>query len=272
MTEIATNCGRIRIFFSNPLVGGVGTLASVIGVLLGIYFFLESRRERDLTYCVHPVKSIVVRAGEVSDLSVSSHGTELKTDATTAQIALWNAGKESIRAEHVLRPFLIETEGNTPILEARIRKQSRDIVGLQLDQSRMAQGEVGVSWSILERGDGGVIQVIFAGDTDVRLSASAVIEGQPEVRSMAFAGQIRPAMEHYSDTIRTTRHAGYFLLVYGMALGALNILVFLRRKLPGRDGMPDRRWSVVVVSTFFVIGMGVFLLLMGRNLSPPFGF
>ncbi len=282
MTQSAATPSRLRGFFSNPWVGVIGSIASVIGVLLAIYFFVGSRRERELTYFVHPVKSIVVRAGEVSELSVSSRGSEIKSDVTTAQIALWNAGKEPIRAQHVLRPFIIQTEGNTPILEARIRKQSRDVVELQLDQSRIDQGQVRVSWSILERGDGGVVQMILAGGTGVELSASAVIEGQPEVRSIAYTRRILPPIEQYAKNAREDRIWVSLSLSMGVGFVAIALAsMFASLKQGARRGIPNRSkwreaWDASKLSlgaAMLFIGMAVLrMFLVSRDPGPPFGF
>jgi len=270
MNESSAKSGRLRKFFSNPAVGVIGSVASVIGLILAIYFFLESTRERELTYFVHPVKSIVVRAGEASGLSVTLGGNAIRGNVTATQLAFWNAGKEPIRAQHMLRPLVIRTEGNVPILEARIRKESRKVVELQLDQSKMEQGEVGVSWSILEEGDGGVIQLIFAGGTDVSISASAVIEGQPEVHSVEFTGEIRPPIEQYAYVAKQNRRQGVIFLGMGVLMTAMGTWVLLRRKQRhSKLRLPD--W-VVLGQSILVIAMAVYFLFRAQDPGPPFGF
>ena len=42
-------------FFGKPIVGIIGSIASVIGVALAIFFYVGSIREPRLTYYVHPV-------------------------------------------------------------------------------------------------------------------------------------------------------------------------------------------------------------------------
>lgn len=168
-------------FFSNPIVG---SLAGIVGVSLGIYFYVQSSRHRDLTYLVHPAKAVVVKTGQASKLTVLVEGKEVLSDITVAQIAFWNAGNEPIRREHMLRPFVIRTETGVPIIEATIRKTSREVVSLELDRSRAPEGRIAASWNILERDDGGIIQVVFAGGPDTAISATAVIEGQPQIRQI----------------------------------------------------------------------------------------
>ncbi len=98
----ANESGPLIRFFSNPAVGIIGSVASVIGVTLAIIFFTASSKYRELVYCVYPSNAVVVKAGETSLLRVLVGEEELHSDVTAAQIAIWNRGKESIRAENVL--------------------------------------------------------------------------------------------------------------------------------------------------------------------------
>jgi hypothetical protein len=185
MTEPIHEPTPLIRFFSNPIVG---PLLGIVGILLGIYFYAQSSRHRDLTYLVHPAKAVVVKTGQVSKLTVLVAGKEVLTDITATQIAFWNAGNEPIRREHMLRPFVIRTETGVPIIEATIRKTSREVVSLELDRSRAPEGRIAASWNILERDDGGIIQVIFARGPDTPISATAVIEGQSHIKAIQAIG------------------------------------------------------------------------------------
>lgn len=272
MTESETTPGWLRRFFSNPAVGILGSIASMIALGLAIYFYIESTQNRELTYFVHPVKSIVVRAGEASELSVTLGGALIKGDVTATQLAFWNAGKEPIRAQHVLRPFVIQTENNTPILEARVRKETREVVELELDQSKMDQGQLGVSWSILEVGDGGVVQLILSGGTEVGVSASAVIEGQPEVRSIAFTREIRTPIEQYAYIAAQNRKTALVFGGMGAVMGVLASFMLVRSKRRGQKF--EFKWSgwALIGQTIMIIVFAVYFLLRAQPPGPPFGF
>ncbi|MCX5669849.1 MAG: hypothetical protein NTU94_00815, partial [Planctomycetota bacterium] len=116
---------RVMRFFSNPLVGMIGTAASVIGLALALIFYLSEQRTRDLTAFVHPIRSNVVRMGQASKLSVKIDDRLVDSDVTAVQIAVWNRGALSIRPSNVLKPVAIVMPGRQ-VLEATIRKQSRD--------------------------------------------------------------------------------------------------------------------------------------------------
>lgn len=154
---------RIPDLLTNPAVvvfSLVGLILTLVGFPLSIYFYYAAKEYPQLTYYTHPVKATVVRAGEASRLSAIFDNKRVETDITAAQVAIWNQGRRPIRREHMLRPLVIFTENHTPILEATIRKTSRDVAGIALNQDELNKGRVTVHWDILEQNDGGIIQLI----------------------------------------------------------------------------------------------------------------
>ena len=179
--EVSARPSRFRAFFSNFLVGIVGTAASIVGVFLAVYFYFGSVSYPELVYFVNPVHTIVVKQGTASRLGVVFDGHPLTQDVTASQVAIWNRGHQVIRRAAILQAVTITTEPRVPILEATIRKTSRDVVGFDLGRTRFAEGEVPVSWNILEEGDGGVVQLVYAGDVGIQIRCRGVIEGQRAV-------------------------------------------------------------------------------------------
>lgn len=167
-------------FFSNPLVGIIGTTASIIGVILAVIFYIQGRERRKLMFYEQPGKAIIAKAGHSSKIEILIEGKQIKRDVTAAQVAFWNDGKKSIRPENILKPLIIKTKDKIPIVEAKIRKKSREVIEINLDQSKINEGEIKISWNILEKNDGGIIQIIYLGSPEVAINASSIIEGQGE--------------------------------------------------------------------------------------------
>jgi hypothetical protein len=157
---------RLFAFFAKPWVGIVGSVASIFGVLLAVYFYFHTNGFPELVYYVNPARAVVVKQGTASRLTVLFDGRPLNQDLSAAQVALWNRGRQAIRRAAILQPIIIRTEPRVPILEATVRRTSRDVVSLDLDRTRLADGEVSVSWNILEQGDGAVVQVVYAAGPD----------------------------------------------------------------------------------------------------------
>jgi len=71
VTETTSHESSRASFFSNPIVGIIGWIATVLGLLLTIYFYIEGKESPQLTFYVNPIKAVVVRANQASRLSAS---------------------------------------------------------------------------------------------------------------------------------------------------------------------------------------------------------
>lgn len=246
----------------------------MIALPLAIYLYVAGDHKPKLTYFVHPAKAAVVRSGQSAGLTVTFAGKPLTGDVTAAQIAFWNDGERAIHRDDVLKPLRIFIRPARPILEAKLRKTSRDVVLLQLDQSHLDHGEVTVRWNILEPKDGGVIQLIFEGDEKTEIRADAVVEGQQQIVGVTYDPRVETATEAYNK--RRTR--GWLLAtqtasgIAGVAIGIASAMVLFRR---------TRLWNpVVAVLALLLASLGLLILavlvLLGflRSVppAPPFDF
>lgn len=219
---------KLSRLLSHPAVAILSLVSAIVGLIglpLSFYFYYASKESPQLTYYAHPIKASLVRAGEASRLSTRFDNKPVETDITAAQVAIWNQGRRSIKREQVLKPVVIFTENSTPILEATIRKSSREVTRLALNTDELQEGRVTVLWDILEQNDGGVIQLIYAGNTDVRINADGVIEGQQQIERLEFAGRIKSPSEQYESARWNYRGLGTLLFVCGILLSLLAWLV-----------------------------------------------
>lgn len=244
--------GSTRRFFSNPWVGVIGTIASVVGVGLAVFFYLSDRRTRDLTFCVSPERTRIVKAGESSKISVLYDKRQIDTDVSGVRVAIWNNGSIPIRSGDILRPIRLRMPG-CRILEATVAKQTADVVGAKLDQSDIANGNLGIGWTILERGDGVLIQLIYAGESGATVGIEGIMEGQREVSK----GQQRPKESIFLQL-------GVLLLVsvgvYSWALSSIKSAMRWVHSLA--HGTEDRsasvRTRITVIAAAFVCAMVAF--------------
>jgi hypothetical protein len=249
-------------FLSNSMVGGIGTLATIGFGLLSIYLYRRGKKRRGLTYKVHPVRTQIVKAGAVSRLSVLHDGHEIKTDITAAHIAIWNQGRESIHRADMLRPLIIETADQVPILEATIQMATHDVIGLKLDVSQCDQGRLGVSWEILEERDGGIVQMIYAGSPDLQITAQAISEGQRRIIDCSqLVPPVRPGVKE-----RTVPRLILLMFASGLIVSFSEVFPFA--------GAPPPLGSIVLASlaTVCLIVGTVMLLGLLRRVRPPFEF
>jgi hypothetical protein len=178
---------KLKRLLSNPFVT---TMGWGISIILALALFQASIQKRELCYVVSPARSIIVRSGQASNLDVTMNGKAIKTDVTSAQIAFWNRGKQPIRqgiqCDDVRSDFKIKVADNRKILDSDIIKKSRPIVSLSIDDSGKEKGELAVKWDILEKNDGGVIQLIYEGGPEVEIFAEGIIVGQKKLKNLGF--------------------------------------------------------------------------------------
>jgi hypothetical protein len=173
-------------FAVNPRIGLIGTIASVISIPLAVLLFLASQKDRNIRYAVSASPTTIVKAGQSSDLRVQFKGKELTSDVSIMQIAVWNAGKESVKRENILSETLsLKLEPRTTILESRIKKTTRNLVGFRMDTSKGSAGILTLSWNILEGGDGALLEVIYTGSSE-QVVIEGAIEGKVPIRRVTF--------------------------------------------------------------------------------------
>lgn len=257
---------KIGGFFSHPLVGILGSIASLVGVILAVYFYRDSIRAPKLTYYTHPARTTVVKAGQASSLAVSFKGKAISGDVTALQIAIWNAGKAPIRNVDILTPVEIVMEGSTPILESTVRKVSRDITQISIDDRDASAGRLRLNWRILEENDGCVVQVIYAGASDAHLSVMGTVVGQRSVDQLRYAGNIMSPTEQYISQIKERRTAAY-LVLFASIVPSATLFALRYSRLPVPVFM---KVTCILLSTIG-IALGVFYFYNVPS-NPPFGF
>lgn len=260
--------GKVISFFNHPLVGILGSISGVIGLVLAVIFYYAGQREPRLTYSVYPLRAPVVQTGKMSALKVLINGVEIQGDVTAAQIAIWNSGAAPIKSEDILTPILIQTENNAPILDVSVRKVSRPVIEMSLDQSKISSGIVGVHWRILEQNDGCVLQIIYLGSTSVRLSMTADIVGQKSLQELRPYGTISNSEGiYYRLGGNIWRFTSWSLLAFGSGTLIGGIVSCFR----GAKQVSLRNIVSGFVISLLYIGLGIWMMSLSVP-EPPFGF
>jgi hypothetical protein len=257
--------GRLDRLLRDPVVGAITLLLSVAAIPLSIYLALRQPEHRDLSYFVHPEKTAIVekmaiaKEGQIPRLSVTLDGKPVVSDVTAAQVAIWNEGNQAIRKEHVLESLQLRTSPSVPIVDATIRKTSRGVVRFELDKANFQRGELGLSWNILEGGDGAILQVVFAGGTETDLVATATLEGQSAIHRIEdrFLPQKYDPSNHMMRTIVT---------IWLFSIGQLFLfwIVAMANKQRLDRAWPGVSLAVGAIATLIVVAL--------RDHRPPFGF
>jgi hypothetical protein len=232
---------------------------------VGLYLYIVDQKTRELTSTVSPGRTTIVKAGEVSDLTVSYKGEPIETDVSAVQVQIWNEGRENIRQNHMHEPMVISTVNGAAILEAKILRHTRPekpkIVGLKVDdESQKDRGRIGVTWNILEYRDGGIVQLIIKGKPEVNVKAEAMVEDQQAIHE---AIPLHPARKHVM----------MMSLVILPMITWLVVAMWLRARREGiQDRFIRRGMPVVAVAGFALLALILYRLLTEFSSPPPLAF
>lgn len=267
---------KLFLFFSKQFFN-VGTISiGIIAIIIMIYIHLEGKSERELNYYCHPVKATVVKTGQTSSLEVFFDEEKIDSDVTAVQVAIWNNGKKPIKRDDILETITLYTEPKTLIIDAVVRKRTREVIKLSIDRSSIKEGFIPINWHILEHNDGGIIQVIFAGSLDVEILAKGIIEGQKSIKQVKFPGEILSPHEQYEKEYRGKKRNIYFFL----ALIIINIVVVglgFRAGIIGPKRGIGKAFGIfglvyIIVLLSFLIGALIIAIIEIKSLGPPFSF
>ncbi len=250
-----------RSFFSHPIVGFIGSVCSLIGVPLAIFFYLKTVEVRQLVYLLDPIRATVVNTREDASIKVLFKGEELcPTNITIAQLSIWNDGKKSIRPENVLEPVTIVFPETSRILDVNIIKLSRPLTRFRVDDANTGydKGRVAFTWDILEQNDGGSVQITYTGDASVTIGAVGVIEGSGSIRSYSIPIKIRDPQDQLRQIrMNVYRISGLLGLVF---LSSLVVLIFTMGRKWRMFGVSVKSILIayIIISSLFLIMTWVF--------------
>jgi hypothetical protein len=211
---------RLGAFLSNnPWVVIACVFSTLFSVPWAIISTITGIQAPGVTYFVNPARNKVAQAGTSSDLTILYKGQPISGSVTAASIALWNEGKKPVFKSDVLTPIQFRLPAQHKILEAKIVKSTRDVVDLHIDLTKRTEGIVEVDFKILEQYDGGVLQIIYEGDTQTPIMGYGTIVGQPSITQLSFSRNDKDPNQGYRTRPQNIkRFTNASLVVFGISL------------------------------------------------------
>jgi hypothetical protein len=246
------------------VIGVLGGMASIFALPYAAFPWRFGPRH-DLSYCIAPIRTPIVQISKPSDVSISYKGVPVTGNVTAALVAIWNDGREPIRREEFLTPITLRLPDNVRILELSALKVSRSIVGFSMVHSNAPASSATLDWKILEHNDGVLLQIVYSGNTDTRISLDGTIVGQNAIHFQSVLPN--------KSAPRTVMLAVIFL---GVWLFCVRTILRVFRVLKASKLV--LRWIAAIVILFFGTGAFVlslmFYMLMCRGWmdTTPFDF
>lgn len=160
-------------------------ISIAITIVYGYYFLYVGYKLREPTFFVDPIRTTILDKANAADAPLhilTSNGDTITSDVVSVYIYFFNQGEETIKYENVYSPLKVKLDTNSRILDFKIIKSARDVSGIAVTIDS-TNSFLNVGFRALEKDDGFVGQVIFAGNKDSRLYIEGGIDGAKDFKS-----------------------------------------------------------------------------------------
>jgi hypothetical protein len=160
-----------RLIAENPLLIILTFLITVGTPIWGIYSYYDKGQKPK--YFIKST-TIISKPSEVSQIEIY-YQQQIVNAVTISKILFFNAGKSSIRRNDIAKkkPIRISLKQGINILNAEViyrKKQDNDF------NIRCENNDIIIDFDFLEKGDGGIIQIVHTGqnETDINLVGKVI--------------------------------------------------------------------------------------------------
>jgi hypothetical protein len=153
-------------------------ISIVITIVFGYYFIYVGEKQREPTFYLDPVKTMIIdreNAGDAPIQLLKPNNDTIKSDVISAYIYFFNQGLETIKRENVYSPLKIRIDSGE-ILYYKIMKVARTVSGIKINRDTLDKSLI-VDFVALEKDDGFVAQVIYEGKIDSKIILEGGIDG-----------------------------------------------------------------------------------------------
>lgn len=111
----------IKYISSNPLINLISFLLAILGIILSVYYYLKSRKEKIPVFSKQSFQLIQKSITGLDKLEVK-YNDQRVDKLTLTKVAFWNSGRETIRKEDVVQrdPIKITTKEDLLIYDHKI--------------------------------------------------------------------------------------------------------------------------------------------------------
>lgn len=251
----------------------------ILGIAIALGTWWHQTKSRDFAATVSPAVGEIVKAGVVSDIAVTYRGTPITGSLRAYQVAIWNAGREAIRRDDILKPFRITWQPDAVVLDAKILRKTREEAGLQIARVTSTDHFLDIDLKIMERNDGALLQFLVSGDSKFDVSIEGTIVDQGKLDSTTFRAPVLDPAKGKLGQMAIPLLSAALLFMMVMSFVAIAIQRDQLREL--RAAISDRRFSIkrhlfpLFPITFFAIFFMAFAMYTAKGFfvaNSPFGF
>lgn len=172
--------------------------------LIGLFFDFTGNDSRELTYFVNPVRFPIVTDASKDLINVYVGDSLIPSNVSLVRLGLWNAGSKEIRQDDIRDPLRFRFTKDAQVLNAKVIAKTNELVIINIDTTGFIDNSVVVSWNILEKMEGGAIDVVYVGELDTEIYATCRVVGQKELSVLHYENGDR-----HPDSVSGRRFSKY---------------------------------------------------------------
>lgn len=161
-------------------------IIGIFGILLSIYFYNENKINREPTYVVKSLQSILEypleNASKYVVLLRADTEEPIEKSLYLQDVLVFNNGKQSIKNTDVLVPLKIQLPENAEIIDAYLVSVTRDKVVAPEIKLTLGSNQVPLDFKILEEKDGFQIRLIYLADDPALSTLEGEVEGVRDIQ------------------------------------------------------------------------------------------
>ena len=165
----------MNFFQDNPVVGLTGWLATMISVVLAVWFFLIQRKKKILSFSYQTNELFNNKVSNIEELNISYKGKNINNLSVTS-FEFANTGNGVIKKEHIYENHGIEISpiDEVDLLFAKVMSQSTDTINCKAPE--IVNGKICVNFAALEEKEKFVINIYHAGSNANKFQVAGKIE------------------------------------------------------------------------------------------------
>lgn len=213
----------LQQIFTNPLFTLISIVIGIVAIVLAIVFYSRSKKVRKPTYFIKSNNLVTGFSKKLGKLQLLYGRTSVE-NLTVSRIAFWNDGAETIEASNIVEadPLRIEAGGDCDILDAYIIQENNKAnkFKVELANSKLVK----ILFDYLDKGEGGVIQLIHTGKGSSEIELKGLVKGAGKPKSSYGSNLLTkisaklsaPPKQKKERPTQQRRAAGIFCLIYSI--------------------------------------------------------
>lgn len=222
-----------KFFEGNPWLNIVFLVLSIISVILAIIFYYKSIKSKKPTYNIFTNRLVNNNLSRLNKIEIKYNGA-IVTNLSVSKIALWNAGKESIRRIDIASsdPISISTKENIILYDYEI-VYAKPVNNITIEKKD--EKAVNVAFEFLDLYDGIVLNIYHSGDNSSSIIINGTLIGSEKISKAIIKDYLSDKTEILSRPInilinhsnRYYNFVGWFLAIPIGAVFLIPIFFFI---------------------------------------------